>query len=434
MKQPLLNLTPTTPKGLTRAQDALLRAAAPLMLLGAFTTPMLVFRVGGATIADLCFAAAGSLVLLSGGRPKLLPQPLVIAAIALGAIATALASLSAIDASASVAVGLRLLYVWTLWQYSTRVIGFEPEKLSSFSLCYALGAAASGLAAIAQTVAHVQIPGSQAVFGRVSGLATHVNAQGGALAAGSAIAFALFLMSYRRLFSAVALVLCLVGLVLAGSITGMLGATVGILAVMIVRGVRLRTFIWLAVAGSATWFIGSQVQSFLPSAANPLERFRQTTGNSGVYGDVGTLALRIYTDQFAWGKIKANPLTGYGLDSASGFTYDGQTATHNMLLLVWFQGGLLLLLAVLLVLTSASLRALAKQNRRTTNGVVAIGAIAAAFAFSMTGPVLFDRFFWLPVVLGLALPLGTLTKPKMTSTEARTQSFGGAQVPSTKSL
>jgi O-antigen ligase len=407
----------TAPTRSAPVHDALLRAAGPLMLLGAFATPMLVFRVGGATLADLSFAIAGALILLSGGRPKLQPQPFVVVAIAMGAIATALASLSAVDASASVAVGLRLLYVWTLWQYSARVIGHAPDRLSLFALYYALGAATSGVAAIAQTVLNVQIPDSQQVFGRVSGLATHVNAQGGALAAGAAIAFALFLMNYRRSISVLALVLCLVGLVLAGSITGMLGAAIGMIAVMIVKGVRLRTFASLAVAGLATWFIGSHVQSFLPSAANPLERLRQTTGNSGVYGDVGTLALRIYTDRFAWEQIKRNPLTGYGLDSASGVTYDGETATHNMLLLVWFQGGLLLVLAVLLVLVTASSRALAMQNRRTTNGVVAIGAIAAAFAFSMTGPVLFDRFFWLPVTLGLALPLCASTKRRPPPTE-----------------
>lgn len=399
----------TTPERVSRPQDALLRAASPLMLVGAFTTPMLVFRIGGATVADLSFALAAILILMSGGRPQLKPQPLIITAVALGAIATALASLNAIDASASVAIGLRLLYVWTLWQYSTRAIGHTPYTLTTFGLSYALGAATSGLAAIAQTVAHLQIPDSQVVFGRVSGLATHVNAQGGALAAGSAIAFALVIMNHRRLTSAFALILCLVGLILAGSITGMLGATIGMLAVMIVKGIRLRTFLWIAIAGIATWLIGSQVQSLIPTAANPFERLKQTTGNSGVYGDVGTLALRLYTDHFAWEQIKRNPLTGYGLDSASGVTYDGETATHNMLLLVWFQGGALLLLAVLLVLITATARAMAIQNRRTTNGVVAVGAIAAAFAFSMTGPVLFDRFFWLPVALGLALPAAART-------------------------
>ncbi|MCS6587746.1 O-antigen ligase family protein [Curtobacterium flaccumfaciens] len=386
-------------------RDFLLRAAWPFMLLGAFSTPMLVFRIGGVTVSDISFIIGGVLVLLSSGRPKLNAQPLVILAAVLGLIAILLASFSAVNISESVAVGVRLLYVWTLWQYTIRVVGQEPTKLTTFALVYALGSAASGLAAIAQTTVGLDIPNSQVVFGRVGGLATHVNGQGGALAAGAAIAFGLFLMRYRRPLTFTALVLSVVGIVLAGSVTGMLGAAIGILSVMIARGVRPQTFFWLIAAGGIAWFVGSRVQALIPGVADPLERLKQATGNSGVYGDVGTLTLRILTDRFAWGRIKENPLTGYGLDSASGYTYDGATATHNMLLLVWFQGGILLLVAVLLILFTAVRRALAKSNRISTNGLVAIGAFAAAFACAMTAPVLFDRFFWLPIVLSLALPV-----------------------------
>jgi O-antigen ligase len=395
----------------TPRRDLLLRAAWPLILFGALTTPMLVFRIAGTTVSDLAFGLGTALVLLSGARPRLRPQPLVILASVLAVIGAPLASLSAVSFSDSLLVGVRLIYVWTIWQYSIRVSADVPERASQLSLFYTIGAALSGFAAIAQTALHVTIPNSQIAFGRYSGLATHVNGQGGALAAGAAIAFALFVMGYRRLLTMVSLILCVVGLVIAGSVTGMIGAAAGILVTLLIRRVRVKIFIWLAIASAVIYFAAANVQKFIPGVASPLDRLKQTTGTTGEYGNVGTLALRILTDKFAWSKIKESPFFGVGLDIPSGGTFDGVTQTHNMLLLAWYQGGALMLIAIVLVLVEAGRRAVLRENRTTISGVVAIASVVAVFTCAMTGPLLFDRFFWLPVALALALPMRAAPLP-----------------------
>lgn len=384
-----------------KPQDFLLSLAWPFLLVGAATTPMLVFRIAGFTIGDICFAIGGLLVLLSMARPKVESRPLVQIAVALGAIGVLSASISSYYASESILVGVRVLYVWTIWQFTVRSSVTRESHLVSLIRAFVIGASLSALAAIAQVTVGLSIPGSEIVFGRVPGLNTHVNGQGGVLAVAAALAFALVVNGVGRRVNSIAVILAFVGLILAGSVTGMLGAVIGILAVLITRGVTMRTVVFFTASVAAIWVLASNIQSLIPGVSSPLDRLRDTTGNGQ---DVGTLALRLYTDEFAWRGILNSPIFGVGLDPVAGGTYDGVTLTHNMLLLTWYQGGIFLFVAFLLVLIATARLLFQTHNRKSIAGSALMGGVAAAFACAMTAPVLFDRFFWISFVLALALP------------------------------
>ncbi len=141
------------------------------------------------------------------------------------------------------------------------------------------------------------------------------------------------------------------GLVLAGSVTGMLSAALAAI-LLIVRNKKRRSLgtFRLAAASLLGWAGVNHLHGLIPSVNLPWTRFSEATGT---LGSVGTLQLRLLTDQYAISRIIDSPIRGVGLDPQSGGTYDGSTLTHNLILLVWMQGGFALLVAVLLVIAAS---------------------------------------------------------------------------------
>ncbi|MFC8682670.1 O-antigen ligase family protein [Microbacterium ureisolvens] len=381
------------------SRDFLLRTATPFLMGGMFFTPMLVLRIGGFTVGDVLFFVASGLVLLSTA-PRPPRQPAIQVALLLGLIGSALVLAQTPNIAESTMVSIRVLFVWSIWQFAVRKWAEHPQQLSVLVTCFAVGAAASGAVAIGQAYLGLSVPGTEIVHGRVPGLATHVNGQGGALAVATAMTVGLLLARVRARLHLACLVLIVIGLLLSGSVTGMLAAIVGTFVVMIAQKASLgRLFAILGTAALAV-LAALNLQTLVPGASSPLDRFLDTTGQSD---SEGTLASRVATYIWTWERIVASPLVGVGLDANSGGTFDGQTQVHNMLLLVWFQGGLLLLTAVLVVI-AYTVSAFAKMPPNTLKAPL-LGAFAGALTFAMTGPVLYDRWFWLPFVLAWALPV-----------------------------
>jgi O-antigen ligase len=362
---------------------------------------MLVIRVGLITLSDALFVVGSLLIVASPARRRIPPQPAIQVAVTVGLIATLAASTGAVDPNESILVGLRVLYVWTVWQFGIRSIVRHPKQIAELATSFALGGAISSLVAVAQATGRLSIPGSEIVFGRVPGLATHVNGQGGVLAVVASVSFAFVAARHQRLLHSLIFGTSIVGIVLAGSVTGLIGAAAGVLAAIILGKFSLRSCLGFVLSCGAGWIVAANVQKAIPGVSSPLQRLADTTGQGS---GQSTLYLRLLSDQFAWNRIQDNPWFGAGLDDKSGATYDGITQTHNLALAVWFQGGILLLIAFLIVLSTAWMRAWAKRNRTTPLGVVVLAGMFGAVVFAMTGPVIFDRWFWFPFVLALALP------------------------------
>lgn len=362
---------------------------------------MLVVRFGGTTLSDLCFVGAALLALFSSAR-KPTPQGWMQVAVAVGLIATLIASIQSLYPAESISVGLRVLYIWTLWQWVARKAIAHPFRIDLAMASFCLGAAISAVAALAQLSIGLVIPGSEVHFGRAQGLQNHANGQGGVLAVAVPMAMALLWRRKYRPIAALCLLASVTGLVLCGSVTGMISAVVGAMLVLIM-GRKSFMFVMIsaaAIVGLA--FLVVNLNYIVPGAPSPLTRLEDTTGNGS--GE-STLKARLESDLYALGAIAREPFLGVGLDGTSGGTFNGVTLTHNMLLLAWFQGGLLFVVALLVVLlfTACQLKKIPKDEMTGPTRVGLIASFVAAFSFSMTGPVLFERWFWLPVVLGLAM-------------------------------
>ncbi|MCZ2846587.1 O-antigen ligase family protein [Modestobacter sp. VKM Ac-2978] len=271
-------------------------------------------------------------------------------------------------------------------------------------LAFLTGSALSSLAAVGQVALGIFPAGGELVGGdgqRAPGLADHVNDQGAQLAIAIAIGIALLLNrgSARQPIVAALAALCGIGLVLSGSVTGMASAVVAALVVLFRARIRLRTILVGAAGAGLALYIAVRIQGAL-TGGDPLARLASATGRNG---DISTLEIRLRTWQSAWQRILESPFVGSGLDIISGGTYDGVTQAHNIFLLYWYQGGLLLLVALLVALTPAVRTMLYRRLPEAPMHEAAVGGAVAALAYAQTAPIMFQRYFWLPLVLLLVL-------------------------------
>lgn len=374
-------------------------AAVVLFLGGCLTLPMLVIKAGPLTLSDTLFIASASVSLVAGVRVK--PSTLIQLAV-FGVFASVLTSAwSAVSLFETISVGVRIVYVFTVWLWVSRGIITSVSLAVKALSMFVFGCVISSFAGLGQSAFGLEIPNAQYIFDRSSGLSTHVNGQGGALCVGATVAAAGMLLAnglVYRVLCGVAAAVCVMGVVLAGSVTGLIGILVGLIALVALDQFRTRSVLLLITTVLVGQYALSNIDDWLPGVASPLERFLDSTGQGS--GE-STLEIRLQTDNYAWNKILENPVVGAGLDQMSGVTFDGRTATHNIFLLSWFQGGILLVL----VFAALTLIPLGQCLRQSDNlkRVLFGSSMISALAFGMTGPVLYERWFWLPFVLFIGL-------------------------------
>jgi len=380
--------------------DPIGRLARILFFAGCATIPMLAFRVSSFAVSDLLFILGALLQLAAfGHRRQSVPGPWLAAA-ALVAVGGCLAGFRADSIPGDLATTVRLVYLMTIWVWQARYALDTRERVWTAVNLFVAGSAISGLAGLLELHGGLVIPGSLPVFGRSPGLTQHVNDQGAVLAAAFPMAVGSTMHSTRRSIFRIALILSIaliaIGLLSSGSVSGMLGAAVGIVVLTLRARSLGKTLVGVLIVGGA-FLIGSHFLAH--GSLNPLQRFDQATGGGSIAGQ-DTASTRIQTWEIAWHRIIQNPLVGAGLDPNSELTVDGFSA-HNILLLAWSQGGLFTFIGILAAV-SYSVR---RGWSRTGDGLmeVAFAGVAAAIAYAMTGPVLFDRFFWFPVILPLVV-------------------------------
>lgn len=353
----------------------------------------------GFPLSDIAIILATLLSYLSfvKARRTTVPTSLVAGTI-MAILASVVLATASHEPSEELLVGLRMGFVWLLWGLAITRLLFTQAHVVRAAAAYTLGCGLSAAVALGQYLGFDARPYFFAekadVVVRFIGLNGHPNGQGGALAIAATLCFAAIFYGVAKARAAVLLAAIMLGIMLSASITGLLAATVG-LAFLFVRSGRLKLMLGVAALVLAALLSFALLRQVFPGLVTPLDRISSATGVTGT----STIDQRLMTIQYAWDGIKQSPVFGVGFADGGG-TYNGETQAHNMFVLAWYQGGLLLLVAVTVVVLAA-IHALWRRSHVVVIEGLAAASVVAVF-FAQTGPSLYDRYTWFPVVMLLA--------------------------------
>lgn len=394
-------------------EDALIVGARRLFCLGLFASSLLAFRFGGFTVGDFLIVASVGLTAM-GRRPDLESRGTVwkLWATALVIVGGLLAASRSIDPKSDVAVTARLIFLVTILPWQARALLDTEQRRAKAATAWVAGAALCALGTLLQ--AHYGsgiIPGADVTnAGRYSGFAQHVSDTGGITSA--AVVFCLAGLSRRgrdargTWLNLAFLAAASIGLLLSGSVSGLLAVACGGIYLLLRRNLSLSRVVLLGLVAWGVLALVGSIQSHTSNALTPLQRVEQVTGHyQSVTGQGGldTSQTRVGTDKIGLDGIANSPIVGVGVDSPSGIVDPvNDLGVHNLFIGAAYQGGVLLLVGLMLPLIVAfvlSLRDKSRLGRQLNATIVAVTVFAA------TGPSDYNRYFWIPIALALATPL-----------------------------
>lgn len=400
--------------------DPRLRVPRALYLLGVVFLGALAIRpLAGVTLSDMFFLAAlgwtvMELALRKGGMRFDVPTSLIVGLL-LFAIGGVLSSSLSGHPVESVNVVIRLAYITIVWFWLGTVVLETAGHLYLAVVAWVTSIAVSGLVALAQLSVGDVFRVANAVSGRYPGLAEHVNDLGGA--AGIVFVPALLVVtmtrsrSLRRWGGLAMLLLVVAGMVLSGSVGGLLAAGMALVVWLSARRVRRRSAALIVPAVACVTAVLALSAS--ATTSSPLERL---TGPSTSASATSTLSTRVATVDGAWQRIRENPVVGVGLDLPSRVVEVTSTASqrtqayqvHNILIGSWYGAGILGLIGIATMLIGVLLVGLRclLEARTHDESLVALGLCASVVAFvvfAMGAPVLFQRYAWITAGLLLVL-------------------------------
>jgi hypothetical protein len=400
-------LKPAMPLQYAREEEADLRLARFLYCCGLLTIGELTIRPAfSLTLSDLLFFAS-----LVSACPSLLSrhfdQGFLPRGILFGSYLFCLgALLSAFGAPQPLLSLLRAVkfnYLTLVWFLLGTIVLRRPADVRTAVGCWVLSLAFSGAGAVAQLFRGDVIPATAVFAGRMTGFTQHVNDLGGSAAVAfvAAVWFATNLLHFKFVpfTGAIPMILVAAGVILSGSVGGLIAATVGIIAYLALARTSLRVIMLAAViAGTAFAVMHFQVHA---GALTPLERIQQ------VQQQGGTLSTRLDTNRSVIPRIASNPLIGVGLGVTAQVNQTNQLV-HNELLGVWYEGGGLAFLGLLLLFASLMTTALdarrcALDDSERLLCSALLACLLAYFTFGMGSPMLFERYGWVPAALLLAV-------------------------------
>lgn len=369
-----------------------------VLYVACFFIPLTAIRsFSGLGVSDFALLAAAFFALISmvpekRSVPPTLVWTAVIALTGCVAVATMVG-----DFGVQAGIGLRMAFNWILWPLVALRLLRTREHLGGAVFAFVAGCSLSALVAVGQ-FAGIDVRGAflatdvQDLTARYMGLNGQPNGQAGMLAVAFTIAVAAIGYGVKLRFKWMLALLCMAGIMLSASITGLIAATLGIVFVLLRLG-KVRTLFGAAFAIGAGIGLYSMVTAAIPGLVTPLDRISSATGQTGI----STLDLRLLTIDYAIDAIKSNPLSGVGFGHGAEGTYDGRTAVHNMEVLAWYQGGPFMLLAI--VLAVAFFLRVGWKRSDFPHQELLFSAFVVALFFAQTGPTLFDRFLWVPAAL-----------------------------------
>jgi O-antigen ligase len=143
-------------------------------------------------------------------------------------------------------------------------------------------------------------------------------------------------------------------------------------------------------------------QSGISPVTPPLERVAQALGFAG--GQYATGPDRLELDAVSWEHIVRSPIYGVGLDVESNASTFGGVGVHNMFLFVWVGAGVLGFIGLMMMTASIGASyVIAYLGSRTSRDRLLIFALGTAYLafllYSLSAPILFIRYGWVPVAL-----------------------------------
>jgi O-antigen ligase len=391
-------------------EGRLLAVGRGLYLLGAAAIGLDSIRAASFTASDWLFVAAlgitGLAVLRAGKVVPLDVPPPVLIGVGLFAVGGLVSSFHAARPLASAAVVARVLYITIPWFWIGVVLLRTKAQLERAVTAWVVSAAISGAAAVAQLFFGNVIPGGDVSYGRESGFTFQYNILGGL----TAVAFVPALMitarskGRTRLLMVPTVALIGAGLLLSGSVGGLLAAAVTTAVWLVASRQAARTLGVFAVlgAGAALLFGATgRTKSVLPT-----HRFSVVTSSQVSRTHGGTLYSRLDVYRAAWSRIGRDPLVGVGLDPTSAQV--GGLEVHNLVLGPWFTAGILGVLGILIVIGSLTGVAFGVvRSAETADERLLALSLALSFLtfvlFAMSEPILYVRYGWAPVAFILAL-------------------------------
>lgn len=374
-----------------------------LLILGILASQLLLLRVGILTVGDLLLITAAVVGLISMALNR--GERIQVSSILLGIlilVAVGIASVNAIAPVESLTVGARLVLLAVVVPGLATLTLRTPARITAALTALGVGGAISGAAGIAQAlVPSAIIPGSMVTnAGRYGGLTGHVSDQGGVTSIAMIALVAVLIVGTKRqrLLAGLSTPFALGGLVLSGSVSGMLALAVGG-AVMLFTGVMRFRYVLLSLAvGVPSLWIALDIQARSSSVAlDPIERILLTLGETESATGVSSTASRFDTYGIAIERWIDAGFAGNGLDPASSIVV-GLYPAHNILIGAAFQGGTLLLIALTwAIIRPFTGRWIRPRVDRASGALLAVGL--AAVVFSMTAPSLFNRYFWIPLAV-----------------------------------
>jgi O-antigen ligase len=328
---------------------------------------------------------------------------LILLGVLLFAVSGVISSIARPLPATSLGFVARFVYLTVVWFWLATKVLRTPSHIETALRLWTISTAISGAAAIVQVTAGNVIPGTEIVWGRMTGFSQHVNDLGGATSVAAVPALALSTEAkgaLRTLGSFVVLLLIIAGLILSGSVGSLVAATVGFVIWVAITPLKLRVMALLfAVSLGIAVTISFQQAMGLPS---PTDRVAKVTAPDD---PAGTLWSRLATDQLAWNAIQRDPLVGAGFDVESNAETGG--LIHNSILGAWYGAGLGGFIGIVLIFGCISVMGLVAVRRSPSDSTAVSAAVLSAFVvflvFSMGTPGLYSRYGWISGALILAI-------------------------------
>ncbi|WIB25444.1 O-antigen ligase family protein [Curtobacterium sp. MCSS17_015] len=380
----------------------LTRMSRRLFYVGLFASSLLALRLGPFTVGDFLIVGSALLMCLEAGR-RVKPIGIALPVVAFGIVmAGLLSAYRSVDQPEVFVTLARLLYLVCVLPWQARNLLPDRARLMVASGWWAAGAAVCSAGTLLQyRFGPGIIPGGTVTnAGRFSGFAQSVSDTGAIASVGLIFAIVGLRRGNSRRIRTLSLLcvgLALVGLVLSGSVSGILAAGIGVIYLILRGSIRPGLAVFLAALASAALVVALNVQQGTGVALTPMERIQQTLGLSARDASLNTSATRLDTMRIGVDGILHNPIFGAGIDGQSGVVI-GDLQVHNIFLAAFYQGGALLCLALLIAVTGPWRRLFVRRPVPLFQ-MQANAVFLTALVFAMTGPSFYNRYFWIPVAL-----------------------------------
>jgi O-antigen ligase len=413
-----------------QAEDHRLRAARFLYYVGAATIGILTVRPAlGFTASDWIFLGALGMtvlvVIVRGYEPYYLIPRAVTVGVLLFALGGLVSSTQALYPYASALVVVRMLYLTLVWFWLGTALLQTRAHVQNALIAWVCSAAFSSAGAVAQFFYGDVISGGTIAYGRMTGFTEHFNILGGLTATAFVPALMLAVdapQRWVRLVGSAATALIAAGLLLSGSVGGLVAVSVATLVWLALRGVSLRILVSGAVTVAAAFILMSATGS--TDAPSPIDRIKRVTAaERAEAGTGGTIYTRFEGYAKAWEQISEQPFVGVGLDETTSFELLDGHAVHNLVLGPWYTAGILGLVGIAMLVAGAvatGIRVLRNSSARERSFTAALVASVAAFIqHGMGEPILFVRYGWFPTALLLVLSAQQIRAGAYSATRVR---------------